>query len=187
MSNEPDQVNTGALFATILLVAFATLGVALVVTSLVRDTLTEVSKDKDITQENAYRQLRASQVGGLTQSPAWADRATGMVSVPIESAMEMVLTEVRKNPAALTPQDPSKAEEETTDEAESEESPEGEETDAADAEETADKTDSEAASAPSDSAPTSPAPSEAAATPAPVAPKEAAPKEAPAPTPTPSP
>lgn len=106
MSNEPDEVNSGALATTIVLVAFVTLFVALVVTALVRQTTAEVLAVKDLTQENDYRQLKATQLGGLMAAPAWTDRATGSVSVPIDQAMALVLEDVRKNPQNLSADTP---------------------------------------------------------------------------------
>jgi len=103
MSNEPDQVNSGAVATAIALVALATLAIALVVEALVRNTTAEVLVAKDQTQENAFRHLKSEQAGLLTEAPAWTDRATGLVSVPIARAMEMVLADVRENPYAMSP------------------------------------------------------------------------------------
>jgi hypothetical protein len=121
MSNEPDEVNSGALATALVLVAFTTLAVALVVTALVRDRTAEVLAVKDLTQSRAYRQLRAEQLGSLVAAPAWSDRATGSVSVPVERAMAMVIEEVTSNPYALTPRDPKEEEEEETESEEAEE------------------------------------------------------------------
>lgn len=169
MSNEPDQVNSGALATTIVLVAFATLGVALVVTALVRQTTAEVSVAKDATQERAYRQMKAEQVGALAASPAWTDRATGMVSVPIDSAMQMVLEQVRANPHALSPRKPGEEEEEAASDSAEEGEPSSDE-----AEPEAEGTESEGASTPEEAAAVpspdapAPAPAETAPTPKPV-------------------
>ncbi len=103
MSNEPDEVNSGALATAIVLVAFATLAVALVVTALVRNTTKEVLVDKDQTQERAFRHMKSEQLSSLTATPAYTDRATGLVSVPIDRAMEIVLADVRANPYAMSP------------------------------------------------------------------------------------
>ncbi len=103
MSNEPDEVNSGALATAIVLVALATLAVALVVTALVRTTTEEVLSDKDQTQERAFRHMKSEQLAALTAGPAYRDRATGLVSVPIARAMEIVLADIRENPQALSP------------------------------------------------------------------------------------
>jgi hypothetical protein len=103
MSNEPDEVNSGALATAIILVALATVAVATVVEALVRTTLKEVSVEKDQTQERAFRHMKSEQLGLLNAAPAWRDRAAGLVSVPIAQAMQIVLTDIRSNPYALSP------------------------------------------------------------------------------------
>jgi hypothetical protein len=103
MSNEPDEVNSGALATALVLVAFTTLAVALVVTSLVRTTTADVLVEKDQTQERAYRHMKSEQVAQLSAGAAYRDRASGRVSVPIERAMEIVLADVRADAYAISP------------------------------------------------------------------------------------
>lgn len=103
MSNEPDEVNSGALATAIVLVAFSTLAIALVVTALVRNTTKEVLVGRDLTQERAIRQLRSEQLASLSAAPAFRDRATGLVGVPIDRAMAIVLADIRANPQAMSP------------------------------------------------------------------------------------
>ena len=103
-ANEPDKVNAGALAVVLLLVAFTTLAVALVVTSLVRQETTEVTAERDASQDRAYRTLKASQLDKLrSESPSWSDRAKGLVLLPIERAMALTLEAVRENPYAVSP------------------------------------------------------------------------------------
>lgn len=102
-ANEPDRVNTGALSVMIALVAFTTLAVALVVTSLVRQESRDLRAERDSTQDQPLRSLQAEQLSKLTASPSWADRAKGYVTLPLEKAMSLTLRAVQKNPYALTP------------------------------------------------------------------------------------
>jgi uncharacterized protein YhaN len=166
MSNEPDEVNNGALATMIVIVALATLGVALVVTSLVRDEVGNLNAEIGGTQENEYRALLADQQGQLTAAPAYVDRAKGVVSVPVESAMKIVAEAVRENPLNLSPGTPPEEEEEAEEEA-------SESEDDAEAEDGSDEAGEEELEA-DDKAP---APSETKTAPAPTA--------APAPTPAP--
>src|SRR5690606_14383077 len=46
---------------------------------------------------------RSEQLASLTAAPVYRDRAAGLVSVPIERAMAIVLEDVRANPRALSP------------------------------------------------------------------------------------
>ncbi len=103
MSNEVDSVNSGALATVIGIVALSTLGVALVVTALVRDETKTVLSVKDLTQENGVRGLRADQRAQLNAMPAWVSKKDQTVSLPIERAMALTVAQVRKNPAAFTP------------------------------------------------------------------------------------
>ena len=103
MSNEPDVVNSGALATAIVLVAFSTLAVGLVVTALVRNTTKDVQVDKLQTQERSFRSMKSEQLASLTATPAYSDRATQRVSVPIERAMDIVLADIRANPYAMSP------------------------------------------------------------------------------------
>lgn len=109
--NEADNVNSGALATMIALVALATLGIALVVTMLVRQEVGSRESGRAGTQENAVRSLKAEQLVELGAQPSWLDRAKGLVSMPIERAMKLTLEAVRKNPRALSPLPPGKEEE----------------------------------------------------------------------------
>jgi hypothetical protein len=103
MSNQVDTVNSGALATIIGIVALSTLGVALTVTALVRDETNSVLSVKDLTQENGVRSLRADQQAQLNALPTWVSKKDQTVSLPIERAMALTVTQVRDNPLALTP------------------------------------------------------------------------------------
>lgn len=105
-ANEPDSVNTGALATTIAIVALSTLGIALFVTSLVRDQSRTLGDARQGTQERGVRELRADQLGVLEAAPTWKDRAAGVVTLPIERAMDWMVEAVRKNPKSLSPWHP---------------------------------------------------------------------------------
>src|SRR5690606_25336910 len=105
-ANEPDSVNTGALATTIGIVALSTLGIALFVTSLVRDQSRSLGDTRKGTQERSVRELRADQLGVLEASPTWKDRAAGIVTLPIERAMDWMVEAVRKDPKSLSPWHP---------------------------------------------------------------------------------
>jgi len=105
-ANEPDRVNTGALATTTGIVGCAALGIALFVTSLVREETRVVGDARQGTQERSVRELRAEQLGVLDASPTWKDRAAGVVTLPIGRAMDWMLESVRKDPKALSPWQP---------------------------------------------------------------------------------
>lgn len=101
--NEPDVVNNGALAVMLGIVALATLAIALVVTALVRDEVSDVMSVRDESQDRVYRDLRAAQLGKLESVASWRDKSKGIVSLPIGRAMSLVLEEVRANPEKLSP------------------------------------------------------------------------------------
>lgn len=109
-ANEPDRINTGALATTIGIVAFATLGIALYVTSLVREETKVLGETRQGTQDRGLRDLRADQLGVLEAGPSWKDRATGVVTLPIGRAMDWMVEAVRKDPKALSPWHPPEPE-----------------------------------------------------------------------------
>jgi hypothetical protein len=112
MSNEPDTVNSGALATIIVLVAFSTLAVALVVTALVRDETKRLEAEKGPTQRNEVEALWTMQEAKLNQAPTWVDREKGVTRIPIASAMQIVLEAVRANPLEMSPGSPPPEEEE---------------------------------------------------------------------------
>jgi hypothetical protein len=198
MSNEPDTVNSGALATIMVLLALSTLGVGLVVTSLVRDETNKLEAQKSPPQSRSFESLWYEQEAKMNAAPTWVDREKGIARIPVASAMEIVLQKVRENPYELSPGTPPPDEEEEEEETEaSEEGAEGpgeEEGEAA-----AEESEEGATDAPSPQAPMAPAPAPQVAptpkvAPAPAKPMAPAPKPAPtapaptaAPTPAPSP
>jgi hypothetical protein len=174
MSNEPDKVNSGALATMIFLVALATLAVALVVTALVRQETARLRAAGDQNQERPYRQLRSEQESKLTGAPAWVDQGAGIASIPIHSAMQLVLEGVRENPLALSPGNKPKEEEEEADTTEASLADAAPEASTDSAEENKDEK-----TAPKTVAPAPKAPVPAAPAPVPAAPAPAAPAPAP--------
>lgn len=104
--NEPDSINSGALSLVLGLVAVSTFAIALVVTALVRDETHAVNKERDLTQDAPFRQLKSSQLGALEAPAQYKDRTKGVVSLPIGRAMALTLEGVRRNPTSLSPWTP---------------------------------------------------------------------------------
>ncbi len=104
--NEPDYVNNGALALVLGLVAVSTAAICMVVYALVRDEVHAVNSARDATQDEPFRHLRAAQQGVLEANPAYKDRATGTVSLPIGRAMSLTLEAVRRDRALLSPWTP---------------------------------------------------------------------------------
>lgn len=101
--NEPDQVNTGVLAVVLALVTLAVLGIAMFVTSLVRQESEAAESVRAENQDQGTRDLRNAQISELAKGPEFSDRGKGLVQVPIDRAMALVLASVRENPYALSP------------------------------------------------------------------------------------
>ena len=89
MATESDNVNSGALGTLVAVGTIAFFGIALVVTALVRAELSEEVAKKDISADRPYRDLVAEQTAKLGAPAQYVDRNRGLVSLPIDRAMEL--------------------------------------------------------------------------------------------------
>lgn len=96
MATQPDHVNSGAIATMFALTALATVAAALGITALVRSEQGELGSVRDEPISRAYRSLRAEQETSLKAPPAWVDREKGLVSLPIDKAMELTLQDIRR-------------------------------------------------------------------------------------------
>lgn len=115
MANQPDYVNSAALATMIALTSLATVGAALAVTALVRSEQQELAAIREEPMSRDVRSLRAEQERQLNADPAWVDREKGLVSLPIDKAMELTLQDIRRGRTVVGAR---KAEEEETEETE---------------------------------------------------------------------
>jgi len=103
MATESDNVNSGALGTLLAVGACATLGIALVVTALVRTEVGEETQKKEVGADRPYRDLVAEQTAKMAAPAAYVDRGRGLVSLPIERAMELTVSNLIKDPNSATP------------------------------------------------------------------------------------
>src|SRR5690242_5214385 len=103
MATEDDNVNSGALGTLLSVGAFSTLCIALVVTALVRSEMTEEQAKKEVGANQAVHDLFNEQSAKLNAPAAYVDRGKGLVSLPIERAMELVVSGLKKDPNSATP------------------------------------------------------------------------------------
>jgi hypothetical protein len=103
MATESDNINAGALGTLLGVGAFATLCIALVVTALVRTEVSEETDRKDVNGDRAYRDLLADQTAKLAAPATYLDRGRGLVSLPIDRAMEVTVAGLVKDPNSATP------------------------------------------------------------------------------------
>ena len=109
MATENDKVNTGALATLVAVGTAAMIGVCLAVNALVRHEVGSLGAVRDEVGSDAYRALKREQLDKLAAPAAWSDRAKGTVSIPIERAMNLVLTDLKRSPWNATPAPPPDA------------------------------------------------------------------------------
>jgi hypothetical protein len=106
MATESDNVNSGALGTLVAVGTIAFFGIALVVTALVRAELREEVAKKDEGADRPYRDMVAEQTAKLAAPAAYVDRGRGLVSLPIDRAMELTVSGLIKDPNSATPPAP---------------------------------------------------------------------------------
>jgi hypothetical protein len=109
MATESDNVNSGALGTLVAVGTIAFFGIALVVTALVRAEMADEAEKKEVAADRPYRDLVAEQKAKLDAPAAYVDRGRGLVSLPIERAMELVVSNLKKDPNSATPPAPAAA------------------------------------------------------------------------------
>lgn len=103
MATESDNVNSGALGTLVAVGTIAFFGIALVVTALVRTEMQEELEKKEVSADRAYRDLLADQTSKLAAPAGYVDRSKGVVSLPIDRAMELTVEGYKKDPSSATP------------------------------------------------------------------------------------
>ena len=103
MATESDNVNSGALGTLVAVGTVAFAGIALVVTALVRAEMAEELAVKEVSADRAYRDLVAEQTAKLNAPAAYVDRDRGLVSLPLDRAMDLTVAGLSKDPSSATP------------------------------------------------------------------------------------
>lgn len=103
MATESDNVNSGALGTLVAVGTIAFFGIALVVTALVRAEANEEAERKEVRADRAYVDLVNEQRAKLAAPASFVDRARGLVSLPIDRAMELTVSGLKNDPNSATP------------------------------------------------------------------------------------
>src|SRR5262245_41659710 len=115
MATEDDKIDTGALATVVAVGAVAMVGISLAVNALVRHEQGAIGAGRDEVGANAYRTMKREQLDKLSAPAAWADQSKGHVAIPIDRAMNLVLSDLKQNPWTATPAPPPDAGAETAD------------------------------------------------------------------------
>jgi hypothetical protein len=107
MATEDDNVSSGALGTLLTVGALTTLGIMLVVTALVRSEMSEEVEKKEVGANQPFLDLVNEQSAKLNAPAAYVDRGKGLVSLPIDRAMELTVSGLKKDPNSATPPAPA--------------------------------------------------------------------------------
>lgn len=100
---EADKINTGALGTLVAVGLFAMISITAAVTALVRHDLEVEEALKDADANQVVTDLKASQRSALNGPAAYVNRAKGTVSLPIDVAKGVIVSELAKDPSSATP------------------------------------------------------------------------------------
>ena len=109
-ATEPDRVSTGALGTLVAVGLFAMISIATAVAALVRHDMEEEQATKDADSNEVVIALKNSQRGTLNAPAGYLDRGKGVVSLPIDVAKQLVVSELARDPNSATPPGPKVAE-----------------------------------------------------------------------------
>jgi hypothetical protein len=104
---EADKINTGALGTLVVVGLCAMISICAAVTALVRHDIDVEQSDKDEDANDTVVALKAAQRGVLNGPASYLDRGKGLVSLPIESAKQIVVAELARDPNSATPPPPA--------------------------------------------------------------------------------
>jgi hypothetical protein len=105
-----DKVNAGALGTLVAVGLLAMLSITAAVTALVRHDIEIEESEKAADANQVVISLKDSQRGTLSSPASYLDRGKGLVSLPIDLAKGLVVSELQKDPNSATPAPPPKAE-----------------------------------------------------------------------------
>ncbi len=106
---QADKINTGALGTLVAVGLFAMISITAAVTALVRHDLDVEEAEKDSRANQVVTDLKASQRGTLNGPAGYVDRGKGKVTLPIDLAKGLVVSELEKDPNSATPPAPVSA------------------------------------------------------------------------------
>lgn len=104
---EPDNVDVGLVGTITVVGALLVVSIAMALTALVRVEQSRVGEEAGaFANLGAVARLKAEQNDRLNAAPKWADKAQGLVSIPIDRAMTLVSEDISRNPMLATPMPP---------------------------------------------------------------------------------
>jgi hypothetical protein len=104
MVTQADKTNTSVVATIVIVGAFAMISISALLTAMVRSEEADVDAVRPTHADlDTIAALDKQQIDGLHAAPHWSDKEARRVSIPIESAMKLVLAELKKDPNLASP------------------------------------------------------------------------------------
>src|SRR6185295_19146790 len=104
MVTQADKTNTSVVATIVVVGAFAMIAISALLTAMVRSEEADVDAVRPMHADlDTIAALDKQQNEGLHAAPHWSDKEARRVSIPIERAIKLVLSELRKDPNLASP------------------------------------------------------------------------------------
>src|SRR4051812_6667400 len=104
MVTQADKTNTSVVATIVVVGALAMISISALLTAMVRSEEAEVDAVRPTHADlDTIAALDKQQTDDLHAAPHWSDKEARRVAIPIESAMKLVLSELKKDPNQASP------------------------------------------------------------------------------------
>jgi len=104
MVTQADKTNTSVVATIVVVGAFAMISISALLTAMVRSEEADVDAVRPTHADlDTIAALDKQQNEGLHAAPHWSDKEARRVSIPIESAIQLVLSELKRDPNLASP------------------------------------------------------------------------------------
>ncbi|MEO8901511.1 MAG: hypothetical protein ABI488_07290 [Polyangiaceae bacterium] len=103
---QADKINSGALGTLVVVGLLAMISITAAVTALVRHDMEGEESEKDADQNQTVIQLKSYQRSVLNAPAGYIDRGKGVITLPIDLAKGLVVSELQRDPNSATPPAP---------------------------------------------------------------------------------
>ncbi|MEO7032781.1 MAG: hypothetical protein ABI548_03035 [Polyangiaceae bacterium] len=99
---QADKINSGALGTLVVVGLLAMISITAAVTALVRHEMEGEESEKDADQNQTVIQLKSYQRSVLNAPAGYIDRGKGVITLPIDVAKSVVVSELQRDPNSAT-------------------------------------------------------------------------------------
>lgn len=107
MATQADKTNTPVIATIVVVGALSMIAISAMLAALARSERAALDERQSLHADlETIAELRGAQTASLMAAAHWQDKAKGMVAIPIDRAMSLVLDEYRGDPRAASPPPP---------------------------------------------------------------------------------